>query len=65
MTDPVVVPDDFAQALAGDRTAGQAFSRMPASHQRRYVEWIEEAKRPETRARRIAKALNMIGGTTG
>ncbi len=31
------------------------------SHQREYVEWVEEAKRPETRARRIASTVERVG----
>jgi uncharacterized protein YdeI (YjbR/CyaY-like superfamily) len=30
------------------------------SHKREYVNWIEEAKRAETRQRRIAKAVEML-----
>ena len=51
----VEVPDDLAAALAAD--SGRARRRsigLSYSHQREYVEWIDEAKRAETRARRIA-----------
>jgi uncharacterized protein YdeI (YjbR/CyaY-like superfamily) len=34
---------------------------MSYTHRREYVEWIEEAKREETRHRRIAKAVELIG----
>ena len=37
------------------------FDRMSYTHRREYVEWIEEAKRDETRRRRIAKAVDLIG----
>ena len=30
------------------------------SHRREYVEWITEAKRPETRDKRIAQAIEML-----
>ena len=33
---------------------------MSFTHRREYVEWIEEAKRPETRARRIAGTLERV-----
>jgi hypothetical protein len=38
----------------------EAFRSMAFSHQREYHQWIEEAKRPETRANRIAKMCEMI-----
>jgi uncharacterized protein YdeI (YjbR/CyaY-like superfamily) len=33
---------------------------MSYSHRKDYADWIEEAKRPETRERRVAKAVEMI-----
>lgn len=56
----VKVPDDFAKALAAHPEAEEKFAKMPPSHQREYVEAIVEAKKPETRARRIAGAIEMI-----
>lgn len=54
------VPEDFASALA---EAGQreAFDRLAPSHRKEHVRAINEAKAPETRARRIAKAVETIG----
>jgi len=56
----VSVPDDLQQALDGAHAAQRAFERLAHSHQREYVEWIEEAKRPETRARRIEKTVERL-----
>ncbi|HET6952371.1 MAG TPA: YdeI/OmpD-associated family protein [Acidimicrobiales bacterium] len=56
----VTVPDDLAAALAADAEAGAAFDRLSFSHRREYVTWIEEAKRPETRARRVAGTLDRL-----
>lgn len=55
----VEVPADLAAALeaAGLR---EAFANLSYSHQREHVNAITEAKRPETRARRIAKALEIL-----
>jgi hypothetical protein len=52
----VDVPDDLASALqqAGER---EAFDRLSFSHRREYVAWIAEAKKSETRARRIAQTV--------
>lgn len=55
----VEVPGDLAEALA-DAQLREGFDRMSFSHRREYVEWIEGAKRPETRERRIAQAIERI-----
>ena len=56
----VDVPADLAAALAADATAQERFAEMSYSHRREYVDWIEEAKRPETRARRIAGCVERV-----
>ncbi|MBW3614372.1 MAG: YdeI/OmpD-associated family protein [Actinobacteria bacterium] len=56
----VEVPEDLTAAIAADDAAGEAFSRLSYSHQREYVEWITGAKRTETRARRVAQALERL-----
>lgn len=55
----VAVPEDFGSALA---SAGlrAAFDKLAPSHRKEHVRAIEEAKTPETRARRIEKALEKI-----
>jgi hypothetical protein len=55
----VDVPADFAEALAAVG-ARDAFDRLADSHRKEHVRAIEEAKKPETRARRIAKAVEMV-----
>jgi len=56
----VTVPADLAAALDGDDAARRAFERLSYSHQLRNVLAIEEAKAPETRRRRVEKALEML-----
>ena len=56
----VTVPPDFAEALDRDAAARRSFDRMPYSHKRRWVMSIEDAKTPETRQRRIAKAVTEL-----
>jgi 2-amino-4-hydroxy-6-hydroxymethyldihydropteridine diphosphokinase len=56
----VQLPADLAQALAAEPQAQARFTGLALSHQREYVLWIEEAKKPETRARRIAETLKKI-----
>ena len=55
----VAVPDDFAAALekAGLR---EAFDALAFTHRKEHVRAIEEAKKPETRARRIEKAIELL-----
>jgi hypothetical protein len=53
----VVVPADLAQALDCDPDAKRRFGRLSYSHQRAHVLAVEGAKTPETRQRRIAKAV--------
>ena len=56
----VAVPADFAAALDGDTVARQQFERLSYSNKRRHVLSIEEAKTPETRQRRITKAIETL-----
>lgn len=55
----VTVPSDLAAALA---RAGQheAFDALSYTHRKEYVAWVEEAKRPATRARRIAGTVERV-----
>ena len=57
----VEVPADLAKAL---RAAGatDAFERLAFTHRKEHVRAITDAKKPETRERRIAKAVEMITG---
>lgn len=52
----IAMPDDFAAALAATPGARESFHAFSPSARREYLEWIVGAKRPETRARRIATA---------
>jgi uncharacterized protein YdeI (YjbR/CyaY-like superfamily) len=54
------VPPELATALAQNRKAQTAFEKFPPSHRREYVEWITEAKRDETKAKRVARAVEWI-----
>jgi hypothetical protein len=56
----VVVPPDFAAALELDPTAATFFEGLSYSQRRWYVLGIEGAKTPETRQRRIAKAVERL-----
>ena len=55
-----VVPDYFLAALKKNKKALAAFAKFSPSCQREYVEWITEAKREETRVKRIETAIPWI-----
>ncbi|TDW98892.1 YdeI/OmpD-associated family protein [Kribbella sp. VKM Ac-2566] len=55
----VDVPEDLAAALA-EAGLREVFDGLSYSHRREHVNAINDAKKPETRARRIAKALEML-----
>lgn len=54
------VPADFSNALRVSPAARAAFEGFAPSHRREYLEWILEAKREQTRARRIAQAVEWL-----
>jgi hypothetical protein len=56
----VEVPDDLAVALAAEPAVQATFTALAYSHRKEYVRWITEAKRPTTRADRIAKTVEMV-----
>ena len=56
----VEVPVDLAEALARNGAARAAFEGLSFSHKREYVRSITEAKRPETRARRIELTIERL-----
>ncbi|MGH3041134.1 MAG: YdeI/OmpD-associated family protein [Gaiellaceae bacterium] len=56
----VRVPHDLRSALAGDPAAKAAFAELSYSHRKEYVDWIVEAKREDTRRRRVEKTLERL-----
>ena len=56
----VELPDDLAAALAADEQAGTFFAGLSNSLQRYHVDSVTGAKNPETRQRRIEKALELF-----
>lgn len=54
------VHPDFEKALAASTEARATFEGFPPSCRREYADWIAEAKREDTRARRIAQAIEML-----
>lgn len=56
----LVVPADLRAALKQNKAAAKTFDGFSHSHRKEYVEWITEAKRPETRAQRLATTLEWL-----
>ena len=56
----IEMPEDLSAALAANPAAAQYWGGLAPSHHYEYLEWITEAKRPETRARRIGQALEWL-----
>ena len=61
-TEPRVVtpPADFARALKANGEARAAWDKLSYTHRREHVEHIEDAKKPETRQRRIEKSVAQL-----
>ena len=56
----VEVPAALAAALAADPQAKAVFDGLAFTHRKEYARWIAEAKRDETRQRRVEQAVVMI-----
>lgn len=54
------VPTDLLAALKKNKQAAQAFAAFAPSHRNEYVEWITEAKRAETREKRLATTVEWL-----
>ncbi len=57
---PVAVPPELAAALRRSRKARETFESFSPSHKREYIEWITEAKREETREKRLATTIEWL-----
>ena len=58
--EPFAVPQDMRAALDANSAAAATFDNFPPSQQREYVEWVTEAKRDETRSKRLAQSLEWL-----
>lgn len=54
-----IIPDDLQQAFDANQTAFENFARFAPSSKRLILEWILNAKRPETRQKRIIQSVEM------
>jgi len=56
----VTPPEDLQKLLAKNARARAAFDPLSFTHKREWVTWIVEAKKPDTRATRLAKTVEML-----
>ena len=57
----VTPPADLVKALKAAPPAWDRWRELSYTHQREHAEAVEDAKKPETRARRVARAVEMVG----
>ena len=57
----VDVPRELASALEAEPELRAFFDSLSYTHRREYARWISEAKRDETRRRRLERALGLLG----
>ncbi|HUQ45850.1 MAG TPA: YdeI/OmpD-associated family protein [Gemmatimonadaceae bacterium] len=55
-----VVPPELAAALKRNKPAAAQFDGFSPSNRREYIEWVDDAKREETKAKRVAQAVEWI-----
>src|ERR1700693_1319998 len=57
---PLVVPEDLAAGLKKNKAAAATFEKFSPSNRKEYIDWITEAKRDETRQKRLATTLEWL-----
>lgn len=55
-----LIPNDIMKELEKFPLALDKFSKLSYSHQKEYINYVEEAKQPQTRIRRIGKMILML-----
>lgn len=56
----VDLPDELASLFSKDRKLKEKFEQLSYTHQKEYVNWINEAKKEETRKSRVEKMILML-----
>lgn len=56
----ITPPADLARALKANKDAKALWDKLSYTHQREHVEHVEDAKKPETRQRRIEKSVALL-----
>ena len=60
---PSIVPPPLEAALTGDGELLAAWKKLPPSHQREWIRSIDDAKRPETKQRRVTQLREKLLGS--
>ena len=61
----IEAPEDLARAFRKNAAAKRAWDALAYTHKREHAQAITSAKKPETRARRIEKTLEMLSARRG
>lgn len=56
----VEIPDDVSKVLEKNKSMNEKFSKLSYTHKKEYINWINEAKKEETRKSRIEKMISML-----
>jgi hypothetical protein len=56
----VDIPEELASALGADPAAKAAFEGLAFTHRKEYARWVADAKREETRDRRVTQTIQML-----
>jgi len=56
----IEIPKDLLKEFRKDKEAKAFFDKLSFTHRREYVNWINEAKKEETRQKRIVKTIEMV-----
>ena len=51
---------EFAEALSKNKSANETFENLAPTYQKQYLGWIEVAKRPDTREKRIQESIRLL-----
>jgi uncharacterized protein YdeI (YjbR/CyaY-like superfamily) len=57
---PVEMPPAFAGALEQNHKAKETFDHLPPTYQKQYLGWINMAKRPQTKEKRIQESIQLL-----
>jgi uncharacterized protein YdeI (YjbR/CyaY-like superfamily) len=58
--DSYILPQELAEGLENDPLAKRNYDRLTKSDRKRYHLWINMAKRPETRVRRVRETMQRL-----
>lgn len=58
--DTIEIPAQFMKALANDESANSAFDKLSTAAQRKFIDWVAEAKESEERTQRSKQAIEKL-----